>query len=452
MSPKVPDIVYVDQNNNLNPAFLSLENELTAAARINVSYVPSQVIGSCTSNGSYDGMIGDLERNVTDFTARYYSYETLLNTSCPSPVMFDTILTQQNNHIISSPLSNGTKSSGSVHEAFLVFDWDVSVLFIAVYLISLRLLSASKSINRSPKSHRWTLTRIWLKQDVSDDHLQVQSQKSVLNTSKLLVAYFVILIGALINTDLITYYPPKFIDSVSDAIESGIKVAFSKSGPYYFILKTAPEGSEANQLLKHALNQSRIDGKGIFINGGGQNAADIKKRVLVTIAEDWTFGISDRIECLSYDGTETLHKSRDVILTQHETIFFSHSCNPEVRYRLTRFHNLAREFGLLEKSRKDSAGAVFSIFFNGITVPESCLYQNKRSDSVLPHGHTILFREIRPFVIITGYLFASCLFVLAFEIIGSKMHSRYRKKEVLTRRRRKPRLLPATDSLLDHVR
>ena len=329
----------MNEDGRLDPKLSSVSNELMDAARINATYVPSSTIGSCISNGTYDELIGNLERNITDFVIIPTSLELLLNDECQIPVTFDTILTQRNNHILSSPVRNVIKTVQSVHEAFCVFDWSAILVFMAVYFFSLWLLWGSKVINALSRTYAWTITRVWLCQDEGSSPSS-QSGKTVLTTSKLVVFQIIILVGALINTDLVTYSKPRLINTVSDVIESGIRVAFYKGTGVYSNLKAAPDGSDAKMLLKHALEQSGNRTSDITVPFGPH-------RSLVTVVLDVSYEVALRLDCAQ---SEKYYKSRDVIYSERRAILFSRTCDPEIRRRVNRIHVRAMESGIIVKN------------------------------------------------------------------------------------------------------
>ena len=189
-----------------------------------------------------------------------------MDTKCPTPpVTFDGIYREESTHIISSTDKNLTQTIHGVHESFLVFDSSFAILMIGVYLLSWFLLRQSARANHG-KNHLWSLTKIWLLQDSDDGNVRAHSQRATLNASKLLVAHVLIIIGALINTDLVSYSKPAHIDSVSDAVATNIKVTIPrKDGLVNAILNSAPEDTPGHRFLEHALNQSKVDNISPFL-------------------------------------------------------------------------------------------------------------------------------------------------------------------------------------------
>ena len=66
---------------------------------------------------------------------------------------------------------------------------------------------------------------------------------------------YIVFISAYMNTELVSFSKPMLIDSVIDAIVSNKRVLFDKQSTPYPTLKAASEGTDANQLYQHALNQ-----------------------------------------------------------------------------------------------------------------------------------------------------------------------------------------------------
>lgn len=419
---QVPKLIFVNKDGRLDPTFSSGSNYLMDAARINATYVPSSAIGSCTSNGTYDEQIGNLERNMTDFVSMPTSLEVLWNNGCQFPVTFDTILRQENNYILSSPVRNVTKTVSSIHQAFYVFDWSVILLLVAVYSLSLWLLQASKAINNSRQTYVWTLTRIWFHQDEGSSPSS-QSGKTIFTTSKLFVFHIVIILSALINTDLVTYSKPKLIDTVSDAIESGIKIAFSKGSGTYSILKSAPDGSERKIFFIHALNQSRNQTSDIFGDSDRKvNFLKVANHSLLKVIGYLSYEVALRLECLG-TGLEIYHRSREIIFSDGKTILFSRSCDPEVRYRVNRVYVKAMESGIITKQYEDYADSV-SLIFNGALAPVSCVFRDRsKSDKGGFLGDQFIsYQDFNPFILHISRIYIVCALVLIFEIILMKGH------------------------------
>ena len=157
-------------------------------------------------------LIGDLERNGSDFSVRFISLESIMDANCTMPVVYDSIYREQNWYIQSCPDWNVTKSFYGVHESLLEFDATVAIFMIGVFILSTLLLLLSASVNRT-KNISWKLTRIWLYQDAEDSDIRVGSARAVLNTSKLAFFLFIIYVTSFMNTDLVTYSKPTLIKS-----------------------------------------------------------------------------------------------------------------------------------------------------------------------------------------------------------------------------------------------
>lgn len=185
---QVPNLIYVDSKGIFH--FISRSFDLLSIARINGTFIPSTITGSCTLNGTYDGVIGNLERNITDFSIQVNSFESIITTRCEMPGNFDTLLQQQSSHIISSPVLEETRIVRSVYEAFLVFDRNVSLLMLVLYIASVMLLIQSASVNRLKHKCICMLTRVWFKQDTNDSIMDTHSQKAIISTSKILLFHF----------------------------------------------------------------------------------------------------------------------------------------------------------------------------------------------------------------------------------------------------------------------
>lgn len=412
---------------------MSVANDLISTARVNATYIGSEYFGSCTNDGVYDGLIGNLESNDSDFSIVLVGIQSLFDEKCAFPVKFDSIFGQINNHLISTPDTNVTKSEISVYEAFLIFDWNIGVTMLSIFFLSAFLLSKSASVNKS-KRCIWTLIKIWLHQDTNDDISKIQSTRAILTLSKLLILLFLIFIAACMNTDLVSYTKPIIINSVSDAIESGIKVAFSFKSTTFPIAKAAPEGSPCQILFSHALNQSRYDNKSILYSDESRTAIAIKERSLITVLSEQYFGITKRIDCLNYDPNNYIHSSRQVLFSELETILFSFACNSELRKRINVIFNSVLEFGILDKEKHDSSDRIFNQIF-GVQVPIACIHNDLDSENQLLNS--VSYNNICPLLILFLKLFLICLFIFISENILFKTASDREKSKILFRVRKR---------------
>ena len=407
----------MDESGNWDPTYSCLERELIQATNINSTYIANDAIGSCTSNGTYDGIIGDLESNFTDFAIIPNTIEPLCDPRCEFPPSFDSILLQQNTFILSSPPSGEEKIVTSIHEALNVLDYSTISFLFLMYLISIRLLLISKFINKLTNNRVWTLTRIWLHQDVPDCSDTCQSGKIILNVSKVAVFYVIILVCALVNTDMVRYVKPKVIDSISDAIESDMNISFVQTSPTYSVLKSAPDGTERKRLFDHALNQSKS--RNIFVEANADFMFEIKKGSLISVLEDLSFEISKRMDCLDSQSSKQYHRSKEYVYSERRSILFSRMCNPEVRYRVNQIHTKAMEHGLYEKDLIDNPDKVISIFFPGLNPSIYCIHSS--SERNLPIGdQTISFHEIQLFLVHTIFIFILCMIIFLIEYLIHK--------------------------------
>ena len=420
----IPNLIYLDPDHRLHFPHQSYSNDLLAAARINATFMPASSIGMCTQSGLYDGIIGTLGSNQSDFAIQFISYECLMDTACPTPaVKFDTIYEEENNHIFSSPDMNVTRTDISVHESLLVFDSSFATFMIVVYILSVHLLRKSAAINRS-KIWIWTLNKIWLHQDADEDTTMAHSQRATLNASKLFLAHLFIVVGALINTDLVTYSRPTLIDSVSDAIASNIKIQIFEESQLWPVLIAAPESSDARRFAELARNQSAADGVPVLVTLDQKDDV-IKKlhdRNRIMIQNELAFEISNRFECSEGNtdgGVESLyHKSKDIVVAQHYTILYSSACREELRRRVKRVHTLAMEAGII--SRGDAAQNIFEALLGG-PFSVSCLFKDKLVSGY--HGHRIVqYPDIEPFLSLLLKCVGACAWILIGEIVFSKLN------------------------------
>ena len=447
----IPLLSFLTKEGKLNPEFWSLHTDLLDAARINATYVFSSFIGSCNPiTGSYDGLIGDLGSNITDFSIEFQSYEAIADPRCEMPIAMNAIYRQQNSHMVSGTDTNVTKSMKRIHETLLVFDSNVTFFMSMIYVLSVIALKKSALINRT-KSYIWILTKIWFHQDSNDDSIGIQSQKTILNTSKVTLVYFIILISAFINTDLVSYSSPKQIDSVDDAIESGIQITFVKELGTYSVLKAAEEGSNQHRLFAHALDQANKAGnnESMFIESkSGSSAHKIKERSLILISTDFTCSISDRTDCMgtTSGATNRFHKSRDTVLTEHESLFYSRRASAEIKARTRKVYTRAMEFGLFGKERQDAATRVTDTYFPGSIVSVSCLHRD-RFQSGNNQDQRVRYEDFSYLIIRMASFYAICVCMLMIELISIRfvepirLERMQRKKHFeVARQRRKMRI------------
>ena len=85
-------------------------------------------------------MLGDLQRNVTDFTLLATGYELISPKFDYVPATYDFILREDSSHFISSPLTNVTISVKGLHETFYVVESDFQTMLHIIFVFAILLL------------------------------------------------------------------------------------------------------------------------------------------------------------------------------------------------------------------------------------------------------------------------------------------------------------------------
>ena len=409
---QIRNLVKVDKIGNLELKYSFILNDLLDAARINATFIKSNAIGSCASSGVYDGLIGTLERNESDFAIDMYSLESIMNARCRTPVLFDAIYRQQSYYVYSCPDTNVTKSYHGVHESLFVFDATAAMFLIGVFFCSLLLLAASSLVSGG-RRHFWKLTKIWLFQDANDDAIRVHSKRVTLTASKLIIAQLVFVIGALFSTDLVSYSRPTLINSVADAIDSGINVALSKTASAYPVLSAEPEGTLGDQFLKHAHKLAANRSVELFFPTGHEVTVNVRKRTHISVTGETGKLITDRLNCLSSaKGANYFHTSKETVTRSHDTIFFSRSCHAQIRKRIARLMSRAMETGLISKSHNDVPEKITDANYQE-SVSVHCLYRDKHESNFI--FRSVSYSGINELILILIKCYCACAIVLLLE-------------------------------------
>lgn len=387
-------------------------------------------------------MIRQLGSNITDFSINTNDIELLLNPKCESfPVTFDTILYDQDNFILSSPLSNLTKIGYSIHEAFLLFDPNTIFFMIFIYLLSIFFLLISKRINIRKNSYINQLTRIWFHQDAGDDYKAEQSVKVILTTSKLFLLQITILLGVLINTDLVSYTKPKVIYTIDDAIESNVRMAYSEGTSIHSVLKSSPDGTDRKKIFLYSLKKSYERNESIFYK---VNANIVRKQIkngsLKTIVSSYAIKFAQYQDCLlGNDDTNSgkyFHKSRNIVFTSRKAIFFSLACPTHTRNRVHHIYVRAMEAGIIEEDLKNIPEKMLKMFFNGASASITCLNHHDTDLDHLLGDVSVSFQDIQLLLMHISILYAICIMVLFNEIFIHKFKSRNQNNKMIRRRRK----------------
>ena len=189
----------------------------------------------------------------------------------------------------------------------------------------------------------------------------------------------------------------------------------------YSVLEAAEEGSVKYQIFAHALDQANKAGNNgsIFFDSGSSSTIKIKERSLIAVFSEFVSSISERIDCLDTTGgtTSRFHKSRNAVLTEHESVFYSRRASAEIKARTRKVYTRAMEFGLFGKEAKDAATKVIDAYFPGSIVSVSCLHRNK-FDSKSNQDQMIQYEDFAYLMVHMISFYAICACMLMIELVS----------------------------------
>lgn len=340
--------------------------------RINITRLVGQSeTGSCDSLGSYDGFLGDLQRNVTDVSF----IGNLLESLCPQfpwPVTIVSICGQDGYHFVSSPRTNVTKELKPLHQSFYVFDPPFLILFFFIFIACFILLSRArkkqKRVRKTWEKPRkltmydhcvvslWNLIRITIRQDYEILRFTSTMSSLIITSFIFLMLAINIAFNAIINTELVKYSDVKFIDNIDDVIESGIPIKFATASSTLSLLKSAPKGSELARILETALASANYDEKKMqydsenMLNPG----EDIANRRMITIIHNFPIEIMRYFECvkLSVEPNQVLesrlYQSKEIVFEAHSGILASHYASVKLKERIRKIFQRTDEGQLFD--------------------------------------------------------------------------------------------------------
>ena len=340
--------------------------------RINITKLVRQSnTGSCDSLGSYDGFLGDLQRNLTDVSFIGNVYESLCSHH-PWPAEIVTIFGQDAFHFFSSPRTNVTTEFKQLHQSFYVFSPTFLILFAFIFIACIILISRArkkqKIVRKTWDKPRkltmydhyivsfWNLLRITLRQDYEILRFTSTMSRLIITSFMFVMLAIYIAFSGFINTDLVKYSDVIFIENIHDVIESGIPIKFATASSALSILKSAPKGSEHAYILETALASVNHDEKKIQYDsedplGPGE---EIVNHRMITILHDFPIEIMRYFECikLSIESDLTfesrLYKSKEMVFEVHPVIFASHYASVKLKERIRKIFQSTDEGGLFD--------------------------------------------------------------------------------------------------------
>lgn len=244
--------------------------------------------------------------------------------------------------------------------------------------------------------------------------------------------------------DLVSYSSPRLIDSVTDAIDSNIKVLFPVAESRFHSMKNTPKDSDAHKIVDHAINQSKVG------NTSSQLVADnlrelsqkVRKRSIIAILSGLAIETAQIIDCLDANNQNFYHISKDSIFTEHDTIFFSRNCDAEIRRRVSRVHKKVFEFGLFVKIYQDAPSIIIDIYLRGLKPDIYCVHRHKQKNIISSNNNEYQIKlshiDGLLIILITRYFIISLLVLIFERIFSNQIKMRYQMK--MTKRHYKPRI------------
>lgn len=340
--------------------------------RINITNLVGQSnTGSCDSVGSYDGFLGDLQRNVTDVSFIGNVYESLCSQH-PLPAGIVSIIGQDVYHFVSSPETNVTKEFKQLHESLYVFTSLFLILFSFMFITCFILLSRERKMRtgKNRKKSRkltafdhyiisiWILLRITLRQGCEILKFTSTISNLIMTAFTFVILAIYIAFSGFINTELVKYSNVIFIENIYDAIESGIPIKFATASSALSILKTAPNGSEHAHILKTALHSADYDEKKMQYSS--ENPLDPEKEIanhkMITVLHDFPIQIMRCFECIRLSSESSrvlesrLYSSKGIVFESHSVIFASHYASVKLKKRIRKIFQRPIENGLFDSS------------------------------------------------------------------------------------------------------
>lgn len=383
--------------------FGPLYNDIIEKAMINLTaLIGSPISGSCDSNGTYDGMIGDLQKNKTDFTILATAHE-LISPHHPVPATFNFILREDGSFFVSSPLTNVTKQVKGLHESFYVFDIYCHIMFLTIFFLSLHVLYHKTRYQKKPKTTWdeplpvtsfgwfnkcfWTFVSLALKQNLNyTEFLSSWAIVSLTSFSFFMLTIYILLSVAM-NTDLVKYSDVRFLNTVQDVIDSGVPLKFTESAATYSILKLASKGSEMARALESAMEAAGFDERKMIysstdIFGTGENVIDQK---MITIIHGLPMKLLENLQCMKFlidsqskltekkYSESRLYRSNEYLYTQHDVIFYSNYASDELKSRVRESFLKAIEGGLSDLINDIAPDRLLDILFGENQSVATCM-------------------------------------------------------------------------------
>lgn len=389
---RIPMIEVSNDKRSLSGAFGDIPTSLYRAINLNVTYDDREdAFGTRNENGMFDGTVGQLQRNESDFAAFAVPLEEFQG-DFELPVKILNLLGQHDYHIVSNPYYN--RSEAIIHldieNSLLVISPMVIALYAVLFLVVLsaiklvgqkmtkscftsvpiyyksvvvsrariKLNGASSSSSSTPAIKlSWNMLRYIFEQGV-DMCFILETQLIYYVTFACAVGVSLCLIKNMLSADLVSYKKPILLETLQDVWDAGdsvnISLVASSSAPGVF--KHSEEGSIQNRLWRRSIEQWKgVKGLNLRIFPSDLILASpqlVKKYKLAILSNDFPSKIFIGLECSRSDTDPDLYsnfyRSKKSFMYENQVQVARIGIDEELERRLRMIFTRVVESGLHE--------------------------------------------------------------------------------------------------------
>lgn len=366
-------------------------------ARLNITFDDDEdSFGIADENGIFDGTVGRVQRNETDFAVFSVPLESFQG-NFELPVKILKLVGQHDYYILSSPDYNRTEFTvhSDIEDSLLVVSPFVIALYMFMFFATLIFISTvsrclfSKTfkilipikigskvvkkrikifhpekptrisdIKTSYKKISWSLTRYLFDQGTSEITFKSTCQLIIFTTFACSVGVLLTLYKNSMSADLVTYRKPILLDSLQDVWDAynRINISFVESSSAAGVFMHSEENSIQQKIYRRSLSQWR-NKKGMNLHLypsdlmlQGPNL--IKGYKLALLSSDLPTKITLGLECSRSDTDKdlysNLYRSKDIFMFENQVQVTRIGIDIEVEKRLIDTYTKVVESGLHE--------------------------------------------------------------------------------------------------------
>lgn len=415
------------------------------------------------NTGIFDGVIGLVQQNKSDFTVFRVPLEALVQGDFETIGNVVAFVDTTDHFIISGPEYNRSEAEihSNIEESILVVNYDVVIFYFFLLILSKLFISvigvhiekqvlgtktrrhtptesAPSSVKKSTRRPKvtWNLIRFFLGQG-TEISFNFPIQLVLYQTFACAVGMLLLLVCNFVQSDLVTYKKPILINSLQDLLDSGdgFKISFIEASSAASVFKHSHEGSLERKLYERSSAQwaHARDGENYQVMPSNEMLRItrlLEEYKLAYLTYRVPIGIVLGMQCAEADREySNLHVSTQPIMVENGVLITSFAIDPKVQRRYIKYFRRSTESALhelaLEKGHEWTIETILDM-----RPRASCLNTKAWSDGEKP-APFLGFEHCRTFFIHFMVLLTFNFLILMIEKIYHQINISFRENSTI---------------------